>query len=141
MMDAKEYLKQIARDNVVIENKLAEIRRLESLATNISSVMSDTPVQSSGNNDSVGKLVADIADKKAELQFVIDELNTDRDKRIKVIEQLEDRLQYSVIYKRYVDLMRFEDIADEKHYSTVWIFKIHKQALYNIQIILNSIVK
>lgn len=138
MIDAKEYLKQIARDNVVIENKLAEIRRLESLATNISSVMSDTPVQSSGNNDSVGKLVADIADKKAELQLFADTLTDTINDRIKVIEQLEDRLQYIVIHNHYVLLKPFKKIAKNENYTYNYIMKKHAAGIKNIEIILNN---
>ena len=138
MIDAKEYLKQIARDNAVIENKLAEIRQLESLATNISSVVSDTPVQSSGSHDRVGKLAADIADKKAELQLFVNELIDKRNERIKLIEQLEDRLEYTVLYKRYMQQMKFEDIADEEYYSKRWIVTVHANGIKNLQTILNN---
>ena len=96
MIDAKKYLEEIERYNSVIENKLAEIDQLKSLATSITTATSDTPVQSSGNNDRIGKIVADIADKEAELKRLVDELVDERNERIKIIEQLEDRLQYTV---------------------------------------------
>ena len=44
MIDAKKYLEEIAMDNAIIENKLAEIDQLKSLATSISALSSDTPV-------------------------------------------------------------------------------------------------
>ncbi len=141
MIDAKKYLEEIAKDDAVIKNKLAEIDQLKSLATSISAATSDTPVQSSGGNDRIGKIVADIVDKENELQKLVDELIYKRNERIKVIEQLEDRLQYNILHKRYLQLMEFEDIADKEHYSKQWIYKMHKQALDNIQIILNSRVK
>ena len=141
MIDAKKYLEEIARDNTTIENKLAEIDQLKSLATSISVATSDTPVQSSGNSDRIGKIVADIVDKENELQKITDELVNKRNERAQIIEQLEDRLQYNILHKRYLQLMEFEDIADKEHYSKQWIYKIHKQALENIQIILNSRVK
>ena len=141
MIDAKKYLEEIERYNSVIENKLAEIDQLKSLATSISAATSDTPVQSSGNNDRIGKIVADIADKEDELNRLVDKLVDKKNERIKIIEQLEDRLQYNVLHKRYLQLMEFDDIAEKEHYSKQWIYKIHKQALENIQIILNSRVK
>ncbi len=138
MIDAKKYLEEIAKDDAVIKNKLAEIRRLESLATSISVSPSDTPIQSSGNNDKVGKFAADIADKKTEWQLLVNKLEEKREKRIKVIEQLEDRLQYSVIYKRYVDQKRFEDIAEEEHYSYRWVLTVHSKGIKKLQNILNT---
>ncbi len=138
MIDAKKYLEEIERYNSVIENKLAEIDQLKSLATSITTATSDTPVQSSGNNDRIGKIVADIADKEAELKRLVDELVDERNERIKIIEQLEDRLQYTVSYKRYMKLMKIEDIAEEQHYSSRWILKVHSKGLNNIQNILNS---
>ncbi len=141
MIDAKKYLEEIERYNSVIENKLAEIDQLKSLATSITTATSDTPVQSSGNNDRIGKIVADIVDKENELQKITDKLVDEKNERIKIIEQLEDRLQYNILHKRYLQLMEFEDIAEKEHYSKQWIYKIHKQALDNIQIILNSRVK
>lgn len=138
MIDAKEYLKQIARDNAVIENKLAEIRQLESLATNISSVVSDTPVQSSGSHDRVGKLAADIADKKAELQLFVNELIDKRNERIKLIEQLDDYLEYQVIYQCYVNLKFLTIIAKEEHYTYNYIQKKHISGLKKIEKIINS---
>lgn len=138
MIDAKKYLEEIAKDDAVIKNKLAEIRRLESLATSISVSPSDTPVQSSGNNDKVGRFAADIADKKAEWQLFVNKLEEKREARIKVIEQLEDRLQYSVIYKRYVDQKRFEDIAEEEHYSYRWVLTVHSKGIKKLQNILNT---
>ena len=138
MIDAKKYLEEIERYNSVIENKLAEIDQLKSLATIITTATSDAPVQSSGNNDRIGKIVADIADKEAELKRLVDELVDERNERIKIIEQLEDRLQYTVLYKRYMKLMKIEDIAEEQHYSSRWILKVHSKGLNNIQNILNS---
>ncbi len=131
MIDAKKYLEEIERYNSVID-------QLKSLATSITTATSDTPVQSSGNNDRIGKIVADIADKEAELKRLVDELVDERNERIKIIEQLEDRLQYTVLYKRYMKLMKIEDIAEEQHYSSRWILKVHSKGLNNIQNILNS---
>ena len=74
MIDAKKYLEEIAMDNAIIENKLAEIDQLKSLATSISALSSDTPVQSSGESDRIGKIVADIADKENDLQTFVNKL-------------------------------------------------------------------
>lgn len=139
MIDAKKYLEEIAKYNSVIENKLAEIDQLKSLATSISSATSDTPVQSSSNNDQIGKIVADIVDKENELQNLVNKFLDERNERIKVIEQLEDRLQYTVLCKRYLKLMKFEDIAEQEHYSRQWISEAHSQGLKNIQNILNTL--
>ncbi len=72
------------------------------------------------------------------MKRLVDELVDERNERIKIIEQLEDRLQYTVLYKRYMKLMKIEDIAEEQHYSSRWILKVHSKGLNNIQNILNS---
>ena len=126
-------------DNAIIENKLAEIDQLKSLATSISALSSDTPVQSSGESDRIGKIVADIADKENDLQTFVNKLIDKRNERVKILEQLEDRLQYVVLYKRYMKSMKFEDIADEEHYSRTWISTIHSTGLKKVQEILNTV--
>ena len=67
--------------------------------------------------------------------YYIDE----KGKRIKLIEQLDDRLQYKVLHKRYVELKSLTEIADEENYSYVWISKVYSEAMKKVQNILNSI--
>lgn len=138
MIDAKKYLEEIERYNSVIENKLAEIDQLKSLATSITTATSDTPVQSSGNNDRIGKIVADIVDKENELQKITDKLVDEKNERVQIIEQLEDRLQYTVLHKHYIQLKKFYEIADEENYTYDYIMKKHAAGIKKIEKLLNN---
>ena len=138
MIDAKEYLEWIAIAEGKIQRKLAEIDRLRDLAKSVGSLSTDTPVQSSHEGDRIGKIVASIADKEKELDAIIDEYIDEKDKRIKVIEQLDNELERSVLHKHYVQFKTYNQIADEEFYTKTWILKIHIRALNNLML-LNSI--
>ncbi len=139
MIDAKKYLEEIERYNSVIENKLAEIDQLKSLATSISAVTSDTPVQSSSEGDRIGKIIASIVDKEKELDAIVDDYIDEKEKRIRLIEQLDDSLQYKVLHKRYVELKSLSEIASEECYTYDWIGKKHSQGLKKVQEMLNEL--
>ncbi|MDE7124419.1 MAG: hypothetical protein K2N83_02870 [Eubacterium sp.] len=137
-MNAKKYLEGIADHTAKIHCKLAEIEQLRSLAASISCLTSDTHVQSSSESDRIGRIVSDIVDKENELDAMVDDYIDEKGKRIKLIEQLDDRLQYKVLHKRYVELKSLTEIADEENYSYVWISKVYSQAMKKVQNILNS---
>ena len=139
MIDAKEYLEWIAIAEGKIQRKLAEIDRLRNLATSVGSLSTDTPVQASNEGDRIGKIVASIADKEKELDDIIDEYIDEKDKRIKIIEQLDNELERSVLHKKYVQFKPFNQIADEEFYTKTWILKVHKKALEKMNDLLKSI--
>ena len=138
-MNAKKYLEGIADNTAKIHCKLAEIEQLRSLATSISSLSSGAHVQSSSESDRIGRIVSDIVDKETELDAMVDDYIDEKGKRIKLIEQLDDRLQYKVLHKRYVELKSLTEIADEENYSYVWISQVYSEAMKKVQNILNSI--
>ncbi len=57
-MTTKEYLSQVERLNKAINNKLAEIHQLKTIACSISSLTSNEKVQSSRQADKLGDSVA-----------------------------------------------------------------------------------
>ena len=138
-INAKAYLEDIEKKGTRIQCKLAEIEQMRSLATSISSSLSVTSVQSSSESDRIGKIVSGIVDKEKELDAIVDDYTYEKEKRIRLIEQLDDGLQYKVLHKRYVELKPLVQIADEENYSYVWISKVHSEALKNFQKIMNSI--
>lgn len=139
MIDAREYLEWIAIAEGKIQRKLAEIDRLRDLLESVGSRSTDTPVQASHEGDRIGKIVASIVDKEKELNAIIDNYIDEKDKRIKVIEQLDNELERSVLHKKYVQFKTFNQIADEEFYTKTWILKIHTKALKNINELLKSI--
>ncbi|MDE6123740.1 MAG: hypothetical protein K2G22_00730, partial [Eubacterium sp.] len=98
MVDAKTFLEDIENKNARIQCKLTEIEQLRNLATSISSLSTETPVQSSSDGDRIGKIIASIVDKEKELDAIVDDYIDEKEKRIKLIEQLDDSLQYKVLH-------------------------------------------
>lgn len=139
MIDAKKYLEEIENKNVRIQRKLAEIQQLRNLATSVSSLSSDTPVQASSEGDRIGKIIANIVDKEKELDAIIDAYIDEKEKRIRLIEQLEDKLEYKILHKRYVELKSLSEIASEECYTYDWVGKKHLQGLKRVQEMLNEL--
>jgi hypothetical protein len=69
---------------------------------------------------------------------MIDEYIDTRNKCIGVIEQLKDTLQYKVIHMRYVEYKSYVEIEDELNYSHQWIMEVRRNALREIERIINS---
>jgi DNA-directed RNA polymerase specialized sigma subunit len=140
-VDARTYLKQILKDDKMIQNKCVEVYQLRCLATNVTAPMGTEPIATSGVSDKVGNIVAKIVDLENEINDLIDKFIDDKQERIKVIEQVDEPLQYAILHKHYVQGMRFREIADEEHYSEIHIAKQHQKAIEKVQRILNSIGK
>ena len=141
MLDAKEYLKQIKKDNDKIQNKLVELTQLKILASSTSSFSTGDRVQSSLEGDKLGKIIAKIVDAEKELDEMIDNLIAEEQKRIGIIEQVQktSNIQYIILHKHYVQFKSFAEIAAEEHYSTARISQLHIKALGTVQKILNNL--
>lgn len=135
---AKEFLTQIEKDDLLIQNKCVELYQLKCLATSTTAQMGNEPVQTSGTSDKVGRIASKMVDLQNEINAMVDKLIDDRQDRIAVIEQVRDPLQYTILHKRYVQYRKLPDIAKELHFSEVWVAKVHGKALLQVQKILNS---
>lgn len=138
-LDARVYLQQIARDDKLIQNKCVEVYQLRCLATSVTAPMGTEPVQTSGVSDKVGNITAKIVDLEAEINQMIDKFIDDKQERIAIIEQVNEPLQYNILHKHYVQGKKFREIAEEEHYTEVYISKQHQKALKKVQKIINCI--
>ena len=138
-IEAQKYLEQIAKDDKIIQNKFVEVYQLRCLAESITAPMGTEPVQTSGVTDKVGNIAAKIVDLENEINELIDRYIDDKQERIKVIEQIDNPLQYSILHKYYVQGKKIAEIAAEEHYSDVHIIRQHKKALQKVQNIINCI--
>lgn len=137
-MNADEFLKQIERADTLIDSKLSELYRLRCLVTSITVPTDREAIQTSGVSDKVGNTVAKIVDLENEIDDIIDGYIDTRNKCIGVIEQLKDTLQYKVIHMRYVEYKSYVEIEDELNYSHQWIMEVRRNALREIERIINS---
>ncbi len=135
-MTAKEYLKQVRKNELLIESKIEEIMKLETMAAKINAVNDGERVQSSGTSDRMADMVCKIADMKNELQKEIDELLDLKREARNVIEQVSEPDLVAVLYKRYLLYMPWEKIAAELSVSCRQVLRLHGKALAEIEKIL-----
>lgn len=130
MTTAKEYLARLRNADLKIEARRLEIEQLKILATCTGGLNTDqVNVKSSKAADSMAKKVIDFVDKEAELKKDIERLIELRHQIIDMIFKLEDVRYIEVLFKRYVQYKRFEQIACEMSFSYDRARHLHIEAL------------
>lgn len=132
-MTAKQYLSQIEILDKKIQNKLSEEYQLKTLATNITISNTSDRVQTSGDKDRVGSIVAKLMDTQKETARLINDFIDKRDEIIKTIESASSVGKYDLLFKRYVQYKSLSDISDEMGYSLQHIKRLHGQALEEVK--------
>lgn len=132
--DKKEYLKQYrraCRKLEALQEQAQSLKELESSAK--AQHISDMPRGSSGRSD-----LADIIIKLEELQSKIDdkikeslELRLEIENAILTVEGAEEVM---VLRMRYIEFMRWEDIAEHMKYATAQIYRIHGRAIKQLKL-------
>ena len=135
-MNAKEYLLQIKKLDLMIRNKKAEIQQLKDIAGSITPTMSGERVQSSGNPQRIADAIDKYLDIETEIQRDFEELLRKRREIIGKIEQL-NAIEYDVLHKIYVQYLNFDEVAYACNYSRSWVTTVHGRALAHLQDILN----
>lgn len=139
-MTAKQYLSQVRRIDIKIDNEVNEMAELLTLATKTTPNNADERVQTSGTGDKVGDGAIKIADLRTQINKDIDELLEKKEAVKKVIEQVDDDNCYNLLYKRYILYKTWEKIAVEMDYTTMGIWKLHGRALKKVERILESLL-
>ena len=130
-MNAKEYLKQLQKMEVMIKQRRQEKEELRIMLSSISSYdYAKDRVQTSPSGDAlyvktlekieeieeeIGRLVAEYLEKKHEMIGQIQKLKNDR--------------HIEVLYKRYIEFKRIEEIAEEMSYTYQYAITLHGNAL------------
>jgi len=128
-MTAREYLSQINKLDKMIENKYAEILRLQAMSVSISVVTGSERVQTSMNHDKIDKAVVKLLSAVEEYEKMLDQYIDKRNAITKMIDDIEDANYYDVLFRRYVEHKRLEVIAHEMNYDVRHIGRLHNQAL------------
>lgn len=130
-MRAKEYLQQVRILDERINCKLADVARLQDMATRITPIMREDDGASGGgcSPDRLADTVAKIVDLKAEIDGDVDRL-VDKKKEVSaLLDKLTDRRYYAVLFRRYILFETFEQIAYEMNCSWRNACYLHGQAL------------
>ena len=129
-MTAKEYLHEIKKMDLQITFYAKEIDHWRSLSTRVSGSNFEPNYNSSRNTEPA---YVRCLEKIIELEDVINgqidifiELKNEATAKINKINVLEYQ---TVLVMRYINFMPWYKIADEMHYTTRWIYKLHEKAL------------
>lgn len=128
-MRTKEYLEQIHRLELELENESDELVKLKAMATSITAPTDNERVQSSGSKDRMGSIVAKYVDMEQEIDAKLEYIIGKRKHIIKQIASLDNSEEYHVLNCRYVRNMTFDSIANRINYSTRQVTRIHGRAL------------
>lgn len=136
-MKAKEYLKEIARIEKLIENKQLDKQRWKDIALNITPGYDGERVQSSGNMKKMETAVVNSVDLEREIEADILRLYRKRQEIIGVLEMLPLQ-DYELLYSIYVQGKSFVEVAEEKGCTYSNITTNHGTALKKVQKIIDK---
>lgn len=127
-MTAKEYLRELKKLDTCINQKMQEKAALYS--STIGAARMDTvPVHGGGPSAVVEKTIERLEEMEAEINRQIDSFTGQRHMIIDQIQGLSSEAYISVLYKRYVEFKRLEEIAVEMGYTYKYVSRVHGYAL------------
>lgn len=132
-MDTKQYLSQIKRLDRKIQNKLSELYNLKMMASSISVSNDGERVQTSGNKDQLGAVVAKIVDMEKEVDKMVDLFVDTRSEIISQIDSMDDLDSYDILSMRYVAGKTFHEISEKTGWSIRKVFSLHGKALLEFE--------
>lgn len=131
-MTAKQYLQQLRKIDVRIQQMMSEKEFLEAQLTNTTMAPREIQVIASLPQDPMADRVIQLVNLEKELNSRIDKLIDLRAEIVNLIQQLDSPIQMQVIYKRYVEFKKWDDIEKETNYSFQHLKRIHIRALRSL---------
>lgn len=136
-MKAKEYLMQYRLMKEHLNDLERQIEDLNAEAEAVRIKLDDMP-RGSNLSDRTAKLAVSIADLTMKSINTRDSILLERDKISDTLRALNDRMQFTILYKRYIEGERWEEIAVETGYTYRSVTRIHGRALESVQKLLDE---
>lgn len=136
-MRAKDFLQSALKIDKMIENKLYERAQWVAIATSTTAKCDGERVQSSGNKQKMADAIEKYMEIEHEIDSYIDELVDQKNKIIKVIEQI-PAAEYDLLHKIYIQGKTLYDFAEENNKTYSSVTTLHGSALKKVQNILNK---
>lgn len=128
-MNAKEYLSQARLLDTRINAKIKQLDGLNTLATNATSVLTGMPHNPNRGASKLETIIVKIVDLQEEINHDIDELVDLKRSIIRLIKQVPNGEQQTVLEKRYLNYQQWEQIAVDMGYGSQNVFRLHTEAL------------
>ena len=133
-MKAKAYLMKIKSMDTMINTDIEELAALEALATKTTSVIGDERVQSSGSQQKMADAVTKIVELKDRINDEIDRFVDFKEEAKNLIFSVCDGDCIDLLYKRYFQDKKWEEIALEMNFTYQWVSGgLHQRALSQVQ--------
>lgn len=132
-MDNKEkckYLNQYRIMHIEIDQITKELQRWQDLATRISPSYSDMP--HGGGSDKVQTAAVEVAELTDKLNQKLHQAIMVQENIKKLLESLDDIKLRQLMSYRYINGMRWEEIAVLMNYDYRYVLKLHRKALYGL---------
>ena len=128
-MGTRQYLCQMQRLDKQIQNKLAEIYKLRTMAIGISVATDKEKIQTSSDKDKIGNFVAKIIDMEHEVDNMIDKRAT----IVSQIEEMEDIESYDILANVYILGKDLKVVAVEKKLSYRHFLRLYNKAVFEFE--------
>jgi DNA-directed RNA polymerase specialized sigma24 family protein len=133
MENAKEYLSQAYFLDARINSNIAQVDGLHTLATKVTATFSDMPKPLSGDPSRVECTVLKIYDLENEIDREIDRLVDLKRDLLQVIQSVSKPEYQMVLQKRYIEMEKWDVIAQEMALDVRWVQRLHGRALEEVQ--------
>lgn len=124
----KEYLRQLHRLELCIEQRQEELNRLRELI-GCHAIDYGDRVQTSPSADSIPNEVIRRAELEADISRKIERFLQLKHKIINEIQSLDNAVYVKILYMRYVEYKSLDEIAEKMNYSYVHMKRLHGYAL------------
>lgn len=128
-MTAKQYLRQLTKLELNIRILTDELEERRTRLTSTAAPPLGDKVQSSPRGDAFAAALAALADKDLQRTELIYMYEILRDRIVEQILGLDNVVQSQVLYERYVQHKRWDEIAEGMYYSRQHVCRIHGNAL------------
>lgn len=137
-MTAKEYLSQARFLDMRINSKIQQIASLNDLATKCTSTISGMPRNPNRGSSRMADAIVKIIDLEEEINRDIDALVDLKREIMSTIKSVSNTEYQTILEKRYLCFISWEQIAVDMNYSMQYAFRMHDRALKEIDRILQS---
>jgi hypothetical protein len=137
-MTAKEYLNQVRNLESKMKILKEEIDTLREMVVSTGAIQQGERVLSSGTQDKMAETICKINEKECEWNDLMREFALARANVIINIQKLNNSEYEQILYKRYCQSKKWEEIALEMNYTYQWVCKLHGRALLELDKVLNN---
>lgn len=137
-MTAKEYLNQVKNLESKMKILKEEIDTLREMVVSTGAIQQGERVLSSGTQDKMAETICKINEKECEWNDLMREFALARANVIINIQKLNNPEYEQILYKRYCQSKKWEEIALEMNYTYQWVCKLHGRALLELDKVLNN---